>query len=157
MKHLSPPDSCRAGGSQSYSSEVRPACSRGRRKVPGDQVPRLGLRAGCGEAGSTAASAQFCLPSAREGGSKTSGSSGGRDVTCPPTELNPRYPLWLLISAVATWRGEETGLPDIRTGSKYRISLESAGKAPKQAITGCWQSGCVVSVLQVWAWLMRKL
>lgn len=86
-----------------------------------------------------------------------SGGSGGGDVTCPPAELNPRYPPRLLISAVATCYGEETGLPVIGMGSKCRISLESAGKTPKQAITGCWQSGCVVSVLQVWAWLMRKL
>lgn len=37
------------------------------------------------------------------------------------------------------------------------ISLEGAEKVPKQAIAGCWPRGCVVSVLQVWAWLMRKL
>lgn len=47
-----------------------------------------------------------------------------------------------------TWNRDKGG---------WKKSLESAEKVPKQALAGRWRGGCVVSVLQVWAWLMRKL
>lgn len=59
----------------------------------------------------------------------------------------------LLVAALgegngSTWNWDSGGC---------RICVESAEKASKQVLTGCWQSSCIVSVLQVQAWLMRKL
>lgn len=161
-RHLSPPDFYHKGGSQYSSNEVLYIFCRERRKPLGDQTPTLRAlpAVGSGARGTAAFPHRRRLASGRGRGSKTSGGTGGRDVTSPPAELNPHYPPRLLISAADTWwqgRGQETTPPEIGTAVGCRISLESAEKASKQAITGCWQSGCVVSVLQVWAWLMRKL
>ena len=160
--HTSPPDFYCKGGSQSSSNKVLHIFCREGRKPLGDQAPMLrALPAdGSGARGTATSPYHLCLASGLGGGSKMSGGTGGGDVTCPPAELNLHYPPRLLISAADTWWqgwGKETAPPEIGTASGCRISLESAEKESKQAITGCWQSGCVVSVLQVWAWLMRKL
>lgn len=83
----------------------------------------------------------------------------GRDVTCPPAEVNLHCPAWLLISVADTWRqGWGKKLPHLKLWQgQWKMSLEGAEKVGKQANAGCWRWGCVVSVLQVWAWLMRKL
>lgn len=92
-------------------------------------------------------------------GSKRSSGTGGRDMTCPPAEMNPHCPPQLLISSADTWwPGWGKKLPRLKSRQGgWGPSLEGAEKVPKQVIAECWQWGCVVFVLQVWAWLMRKL
>lgn len=131
------------------------------KKCPGGQVPMW--RALPADSGGTVATSTFphrhCLVSGHGRGSKTNSGTGGRDVTCPPAEMNLHCPPQLLISTADTsQQGWGKKLPHLKPWQDgWKISLESAEKVPKQAIAGCWWWGCVVSVLQVWAWLMRKL
>lgn len=90
---------------------------------------------------------------------KMSSGTGGRDVTCPRAEMSPHCPPQLLISIADNWwQGWGKKLPHQKPPQGgWKTSLEGAEKVPKQAIAECWRWGCVVFVLQVWAWLMRKL
>lgn len=77
----------------------------------------------------------------------------------PTSWSEPALSSCLLISVADTWwQGWGKKLPHLKLWQgQWKMSLEGAEKVRKQVIAGCWRWGCVVSVLQVWAWLMRKL
>lgn len=157
-RHQSPPVFCHKGSSQSSSSKVLHIfCIEGR-KLLGDGVPKLGAlpAAGTGAQPPSQTTTAFFRVSAEA-------------WRWAPALLVGTWPAHWIEPALSTMvfdrchrymvagLGKETTLSEIRTAVVCKITLGSAEKVSKQAIPGCWQSGCVVSVLQVWAWLMRKL